>query len=290
MRAGPLVFVEDIVAFEPPRDFANVILSLHSSGGPALPIRHGRGCIDVARDGRGTHVDWCSRFEVTVPLVATGSDAGRPRRPRHPRGPDPPPSTDADVPSDPLPSGAALVARSPDGICGQRATPRASGYHGPDTMQACMRDVRVTQRFETTPEVAFARVSDHAWFLSLGAMRCRLQQEGQRDRDGVGAVREIVSGGLRFVEDIVAFEPPRHFAYVIRTLEFSGGRTLPLRHERGWIDVEAHDGGALATWTTRFGITIPAIGHWMLEPLVDRQLRHAFGRALARAARGGPER
>jgi hypothetical protein len=147
-----------------------------------------------------------------------------------------------------------------------------------------MPEVHARQRFAAAPAAVFAALSDHAAFLSGGGVRCRLLREGDAARDGVGAVREVRTGGLVFVEDIVAFEPPLRFAYVIRSLATTGGRALPIRHERGWMAVTPEDGGTRVDWHSRFEIALPLLGP-LLAPLVALRIRRGFGTLLARAAR-----
>jgi hypothetical protein len=147
-----------------------------------------------------------------------------------------------------------------------------------------MPEIHATHRFDVAPEAVFAAISDHAAFLSGGGLACRLLREGSPARDGVGAVREVRAGALVFVEDIVAFEPPRHFAYVIRSLRTSGGRDLPIRHERGWIDFAPDGRGTRVDWRSRFEVTIPIVGR-VVAPLVASRIRLGFEAMLVRAER-----
>lgn len=147
-----------------------------------------------------------------------------------------------------------------------------------------MPEIHASQRFDAPPDAVFAALSDHAAFLSGPDMRCRLLRDGDAVRDGVGAVREVRTGGLVFVEDLVAFAPPRHFAYVIRSVTTAGGRALPIRHERGWVDFVPTEGGTRVDWRSRFAVEVPLLGP-LLAPLVAARIRHGFDALLARAAR-----
>lgn len=148
-----------------------------------------------------------------------------------------------------------------------------------------MPEVHASQRFDAAPSAVFAAISDHAAFLSGAGLACRLLREGDAARDGVGAVREVRTGGLVFIEDIVAFEPPVQFAYVIRSLATAGGRRLPIRHERGWMEVSREGGGTRVDWRSRFVVDLPLLGP-LLAPLVAARIRAGFAALLARAARG----
>ena len=147
-----------------------------------------------------------------------------------------------------------------------------------------MREIHVSHHFAAPPAVVFAAIADHESFLSMGGIRCRLQREGAPDRNGIGAVREVEGDGLRFVEDITAFDAPRHYEYVIRTLTRSNGGALPLRHERGWLEFSADGDGTRVDWHSRIHATIPLLGPLLIEPLVVRKLQRAFAALLARAA------
>ncbi|MFO0043770.1 MAG: SRPBCC family protein [Pseudomonadota bacterium] len=147
-----------------------------------------------------------------------------------------------------------------------------------------MPRIHARQRFDAPPAAVFAALSDHAAFLSGGAVRCRLLREGDAARDGVGAVREVRTGGLVFVEDIVAFEPPRHDAYLIRTLSTTRGWALPIHHERGWLEFAADGGDTVVDWHSRFQIAVPLLGR-VFAPLVALRIRRGFDALLARAAR-----
>jgi hypothetical protein len=145
-----------------------------------------------------------------------------------------------------------------------------------------MPEVHASRRFDAAPSAVFAAISDHAAFLSGAGLACRLLREGDATRDGVGAVREVRTGSLVFIEDIVAFEPPRHFAYVIRSLATAGGRRLPIRHERGWMAISREDGGTRVDWHSRFEVAIPLLGP-LLAPLLAPRVRRGFELLLARA-------
>ncbi len=147
-----------------------------------------------------------------------------------------------------------------------------------------MREIHVSHHFGAPPERVFAALADHERFLTMGGIRCRLQREGTLERNGIGAVREVEGDGLRFVEHITAFDAPRHYEYVIRTLVRSNGAALPLRHERGWLDFMIEGDGTRVDWHSRIHATIPVLGPLLIEPLVARKLKRAFGALLSRAA------
>jgi uncharacterized protein YndB with AHSA1/START domain len=78
---------------------------------------------------------------------------------------------------------------------------------------------------------------------------------------GVGSLRRFRFGRTRSREEIVAFEPPRHVAYVL----LSG---LPLRDYRGDVELTpTATGGTDIHWHSEFRPKIPGTG-----PMVVRKL------------------
>ena len=141
------------------------------------------------------------------------------------------------------------------------------------------RSIRVERRLAAPPEAVFGVVSDHARYDRFdGIRRSELARPGDTARDGLGAVRWVWLGPLRFEEEITAFEPPRRLDYVIREV-----KTLPFRHAGGSIRLEPDGTGTDALWTSSFEIPVPVIGRAM-DGIFERQLERGFGRLLERSA------
>jgi Polyketide cyclase / dehydrase and lipid transport len=89
-----------------------------------------------------------------------------------------------------------------------------------------MHEVRVHVQIESAVERVFDAVSDHESFLrSEGGVRARVVRAGEPERNGVGCLREVrVGRRVRYVEEIIAWECPWAFEYLIRET------SLPLRH------------------------------------------------------------
>jgi uncharacterized protein YndB with AHSA1/START domain len=147
------------------------------------------------------------------------------------------------------------------------------------------RSIRVERRLDAAPAAVFAEVSDHARYDRFqGIRRAELARTGEREPNGVGAVRWVWIGPLRFEEEITAYEPPRRLDYVIRRV-----RTLPFRHEGGSIRLEPDGAGTRAVWTSTFEIPIPLAGR-VLDRVFARELARGFGRVLERSAALGRDR
>jgi len=141
------------------------------------------------------------------------------------------------------------------------------------------RSIRVQRRLVAPPEALFEVLADHARYDRFaGIRRAELARPGERDRNGLGAVRWVWLGPLRFEEEITAFDRPSRFDYLIRDV-----KTLPFRHEGGSVQLTPVDGGTDAVWTSSFEIPIPIVGP-LLDWIFARQLERGFGRVLDRSA------
>jgi len=104
----------------------------------------------------------------------------------------------------------------------------------------------------------------------------RLLQEGQGNRNGLGAVREVHFHGVKFVEDIVAFEPPRLLEYKVKKC------SMPIEHDIGRVELIARGEGTEVHYLTRFRVKVPVIGGW-LGRRAALQFRNAFWDLLLEA-------
>jgi uncharacterized protein YndB with AHSA1/START domain len=141
------------------------------------------------------------------------------------------------------------------------------------------RSIRVERLLAAPPQSVFDVVADHARYERFdGIRRSRLAKPGEPAPNGVGAVRWVWIGPLRFEEEVTAFDAPRRLDYVIRRV-----RALPFRHAGGSIRLEPEGGGTRAVWTSSFEIPIPLLGR-LLDRVFERQLDRGFGRVLERSA------
>ncbi|GAC1320302.1 MAG: hypothetical protein NVSMB25_12440 [Thermoleophilaceae bacterium] len=125
----------------------------------------------------------------------------------------------------------------------------------------------------------FAILADHARYDRFdGVRRSAVVTPGDPDPNGLGAVRRVWVGPLRFEEEITAFEPPRRLEYLIRDV-----KSLPFRHEGASIRLEPDGAGTHAVWTSSFEIPIPAIGRAM-DRIFAGQLKQGFAHMLERSA------
>ena len=102
--------------------------------------------------------------------------------------------------------------------------------------------------------------SDHENYSHLaGVDYSKLLKEGDEERNGVGAVREVHGMGTQFVEDILTYEPPRLLEYkVVRC-------NKPIEHEIGRVELISRGEGTEVLWVSRFRLKVPLIGKWLGE-------------------------
>jgi hypothetical protein len=137
-----------------------------------------------------------------------------------------------------------------------------------------MRTVVVQRELHSPAHLVFDQIADPAAYLGFpGVTRARLLQPGPDHPHGVGAVREIAMGRVRFIEEIVAYDRPSMLGYqVIRS-------TPPSEHEHGSVTFKVRDGRTIATWRTTFRIRMPLMGR-LATRIAARRLARAFDDAL----------
>ena len=113
----------------------------------------------------------------------------------------------------------------------------------------------------------FEVLSDHASYGSFKAVGvAKLVTEGDEERNGVGALRSIQTGSVKFWERITAFERPIHMQYQIEK-----SRPIKMQHSKGIIDLkDLGDGSTQVTWVSegRLVVPLPLIGR-----LLDRKMQ-----------------
>lgn len=123
--------------------------------------------------------------------------------------------------------------------------------------------VRVEKTLRTPIEVVFEYLSDHARYDRFRIMtRSALLREGESERNGVGALRGLSSGPVRFEEEITRFERPTRMDYVIREVN------MPVRHEGGSITLTSDARGAtdvlwVSSWSTNVGPVSGPVGAFL---------------------------
>lgn len=136
------------------------------------------------------------------------------------------------------------------------------------------RVVRVRRRIAAPIERVFATVADHEGYARLpGVRHARLLRPGREQAAGVGAQRQLTIGPGRMIEQITAFDPPRHLGYHIIKAPF------PIEHAGAEVRLREVAGGTEVCWVTRFRSTVP-IGARLVERSVAATFTAALGTAL----------
>lgn len=128
------------------------------------------------------------------------------------------------------------------------------------------------------PEAVWALLADATtWPAWSDFEEATIERPDSAGGQGVGSLRRFRFGRTRSREEIVAFEPPRHVAYVL----LSG---LPLRDYRGDVELTpTDDGGTDIHWHSEFRPRIPGTGAAVVKKLgrFIQDLADALGAAAA---------
>jgi uncharacterized protein YndB with AHSA1/START domain len=142
-----------------------------------------------------------------------------------------------------------------------------------------MAEIRVERTLEAPIDRVFDVLADHEGYKRFRAIGdAKLVREGESERNGLGAIRELAAGPIRFTEEITAFERPIRLDYLIREVN------LPLDHDGGSIRFEAVDDGTAVLWTSTFTTPVPVVGG-ALGGLMAAALKRGFIRMLEDAER-----
>lgn len=138
-----------------------------------------------------------------------------------------------------------------------------------------MPSFTVTARSSRPVQEVWDRLADGAnWSTWAPFRRSQLAKEGTPAPDGVGAIRRFGTGPVTSVEEVVAFDPPRHLAYRL----VSG---LPVRGYEAHVELEdAPGGGTTITWRSSWESSAPPafFWRWFVRTSVQR-VANALGRA-----------
>src|SRR5512143_1105493 len=133
-----------------------------------------------------------------------------------------------------------------------------------------MRHVEVQQVIEAPVQAVWDRYTDHrSWTEWAGVGTVRLDRPGVPPPNGVGSVRAISSAGVKVLEEVVSFDPPRRMTYRV----VKGA--IPIKDHLGEVVFAPHERGTLVTWRCQFKSRVPGLGA-ALQLLVTRIFRNAL--------------
>jgi uncharacterized protein YndB with AHSA1/START domain len=140
--------------------------------------------------------------------------------------------------------------------------------------------VEAVRDMAASRDQVFKLISDHrAYARYPGVKAARLIKPGQREADGLGAVRALsVEGGVTFVEEITCFEPGKRMDYLILN------KWLPMRHKGAVITLETQGSTTRVRWVSTFEVPLPLIGGLIGRKMVAQFTQGFTGMLAAMAA------
>src|SRR6478672_3617038 len=112
-------------------------------------------------------------------------------------------------------------------------------------------EIELERTTTAAPEVVWRWLADAAsWQEWTRLTDTRLEREGAPEPDGVGAIRRFGRAGGSSLEEVVVFDPPRHFAYVLL-------RGLPIANYRSDVVLEPRAVGTHIRWHSEFDTKYP---------------------------------
>jgi uncharacterized protein YndB with AHSA1/START domain len=142
-----------------------------------------------------------------------------------------------------------------------------------------MASFTLEREIAAPPETVFAVLTDHAGYAAFTPLRkAELERRGTEAPDGVGAIRVLHSVGPPLREEVIAYEPPRRFAYKL----LSGA---PLRDHVGTVELTPSAAGTHAVYALRTTPTLPLVG-----PLVVAVAKKAIEALFAGVAKESERR
>jgi len=125
--------------------------------------------------------------------------------------------------------------------------------------------IRVERVLNKPPEEVFALISAHERYKEFANFdESVLLEEGDTEKNGLGALRRLSSGMLWFQERITCFERPKKMCYHVED-----NSIIPLKHEIGEITIEPVNGKSRVIWVSHARVEVPLLGPFLarrLEP------------------------
>ena len=139
-----------------------------------------------------------------------------------------------------------------------------------------MFDIYVERVIDKDIKTVFEVLADHEGCSQFrGIENAKLLEPGNLEKNGVGALRQIDLGAVKFVERITCFERPHRLDYMIEN-----SNPLPIKHEQGTITLQEDKGATKVIWISKGTIKIPLLGALIMDKIFERKGNHAFGSLL----------
>jgi len=139
-----------------------------------------------------------------------------------------------------------------------------------------MFDIHVQRVIDKDINAVFDLLADHEGYSKFsGIAVSKLLSPGDTEKNGLGALRHIDLGGIKFDERITCFERPHRLDYKIEA-----SSPLPFKHEVGTITLEEAEGGTKVVWVSKGTINIPILGKFVLDKTFQRKGSIGFASLL----------
>lgn len=136
------------------------------------------------------------------------------------------------------------------------------------------RVIRIRRRIAAPMTAVFAHIAELDNYARLpGVRRARLLREGEPDRQGTGAERELSLTVGTLVERITDFDPPHRLAWRMIRVPF------PIHHLGSEMRLREVAGGTEIQWISRFRARSP-VGAALIERSASVALTAIYGTAL----------
>ena len=140
-----------------------------------------------------------------------------------------------------------------------------------------VQHIRVTETTAADPPSVFALLRDGAGWPSWSPIGSfELEREGDREREGIGAIRVFRTGHVTSREKIVRIEPDSGFGYVL----LSG---MAIRDYRADIDLTGDGRGTTINWHSSFRAKVPGTA-WIYRRALRGFIRGVVAGLAQRAA------
>jgi len=133
-----------------------------------------------------------------------------------------------------------------------------------------MAEFTLTRHIDASPDAVFDTITDHRRYSDYTPIRrVDIEQQGDTEPNGKGAIRALHGVGPPIREHVIAFDRPHLFSYEV----LSG---LPVEEQIGTVTVEAEGSGSLMTYRIELTPKLSFTG-----PLLVGGTKFAIGRLLA---------
>jgi carbon monoxide dehydrogenase subunit G len=122
----------------------------------------------------------------------------------------------------------------------------------------------------------FNFLADHENYCNFpGVDKSELLEQGQHEKNGLGALRRVSLGPIKLEERITAFEKPNKLHYQIEK-----SSPLPFLHDRGEIQLLEEGSQTRVIWLSDGHIDIPIFGNLIFDKMINKQGAAGFIKVL----------